>query len=144
MELLSNRIIVKYDYEKTKDKVNSFMQQFEEKYYRYLSILPPSIVSHISDIKVQSSCTALSLTEKYVMKKIENEKDYIEYLDLILKIIDNFTEEEQQIFKGIYMLKYTIGSLYQKSEVSDKTFKKIKKSAIIKFALVLNLAVLKV
>ena len=55
MKLLSTEVIDKYDYLKTNQKVKEYMSEFEDDYYRYVSILPPSISSHLSEIKVQSS-----------------------------------------------------------------------------------------
>ena len=55
MKLLSTEVIDKYDYLKTNQKVKEYMSKFEDDYYRYVSILPPSISSHLSEIKVQSS-----------------------------------------------------------------------------------------
>ena len=58
MKLLSTEVIDKYDYLKTNQKVKEYMSKSEDDYYRYVSILPPSISSHLSEIKVQSSFTA--------------------------------------------------------------------------------------
>ena len=55
MKLLNAEVIKKYDYVKTSIKVREYMSKFEDEYYRYVSILPPSITSHLSEIKVQTS-----------------------------------------------------------------------------------------
>ena len=44
--ILYSLVIKKYDYQKTRSKVNEFMEVFEENYFRYISVLPPSITSH--------------------------------------------------------------------------------------------------
>ena len=143
MELLSSEVIKKYDYEKTKKKVDQFMGQFEENYFKYLSVLPPNITSHLSEIKVQMSNLSNSAIERYVLKRIEKENEFIEYLNIILKIVDNLTLSEQQFFKGIYFRGNKIDTMFRQFQVADRTFIKNKKSTIIKFALALNLAVLK-
>ena len=104
MKLLSNEVIKKYDYQKTRSKVNEFMEVFEENYFRYISVLPPSITSHLSEIKVQSSGFTSSPVERYVLKKIEKEEDFLEYLNIILSVLDNLTMEEQHFFKGIFFM----------------------------------------
>lgn len=143
MKLLSSEVIKKYDYQKTRSNVNEFMEGFEENYFRYISVLPPSITSHLSDIKVQSSSFSSSPVERYVLKKIEREEEFIEYLNVILKICDNLTASEQHFFKGVFFLGNTEAVLEEQLQCADKTLKHIKKSCIIKFALALNIAVLK-
>ena len=143
MKLLSNEVIKKYDYQKTRSKVNEFMEVFEENYFRYISVLPPSITSHLSEIKVQSSGFTSSPVERYVLKKIENEEDFLEYLNIILSVLDNLTMEEQHFFKGIFFMGNTELVMEEQLQCADKTLKHIKKSCIIKFALALNMAILK-
>ncbi len=143
MKLLSNEVIKKYDYQKTRSKVNEFMEVFEENYFRYISVLPPSITSHLSEVKVQTSGIPTSPVERYVLKKIEREEEFIEYLNVVLRICDNLTSGEQHFFKGVFFLGNTEAVLEEQLQCSDKTLKHIKKSCIIKFALALNMAVLK-
>lgn len=143
MKILSNDVIRKYDYKKTRIKVNEFMERFEENYFKYLNVLPPSITSHLSEIKVQVSNISTSPIERYVLKKIETEEEFIEYLNIILKIVDNFTYAEQQLFKGIFFLGNTEFVLEEQLQCTHNTLDIIKKSCIIKFALALNIAVLK-
>ena len=69
MKVLSSEVIKKYDYKETRKKVNEFMEKFEENYFRYLNVLPPSITSHLSEIKVQMSNLSTSPIERYVLKK---------------------------------------------------------------------------
>ena len=143
MKVLSSEVIKKYDYKETRKKVNEFMEKFEENYFRYLNILPPSITSHLSEIKVQMSNLSTSPIERYVLKKIESEEKFIEYLNIVLKIVDNFTIAEQQLFKGIFFLGNTEFVMEEQLAITHNTLDQIKKSCIIKFALALNIAVLK-
>ena len=102
MKLLSNEVIKKYDYAKTKSKIDRFMEDFEEDYYKYVHLLPPSISSHLSEIKVQSSRIRTSDIEMYAIKREELEDIFKDTLDTILKVPDNFSFEEQRYFKGKY------------------------------------------
>ena len=67
MKLLSSEILDKYDFLKTYARVKEYMSKFEDDYYRYISILPPSITSHLSDVKVQTSYSNTSPIEAYII-----------------------------------------------------------------------------
>lgn len=141
MKLLSNEVIMKYDYTKTKSKIDRFMEDFEEDYYKYVHLLPPSISSHLSEIRVQSSRIRTSDIEMYAIKREELEDIFKDTLDTILKVTDNFSFEEQRYFKGKYFLGNTDDVLYEELRCGETHFKHIKKSSMIKFALALDLAV---
>lgn len=143
MKLLSNEVIKKYDYQKSRTKVNEFMEVFEESYFRYLSVLPPSITSHLSEIKVQTSMSSTSALERYVIKKIELEEEFLQSLELIIKIVDSMSFEEQHYFKGIFFLGNSECMIMEELQCAEKRFKHIKKSCILKLALALDKAVLK-
>ena len=141
MKLLSNEIIMKNDYAKSKSQVDNFIRDFEEDYYRYVHLLPPSISSHLCEIKVQSSRNMTSDIEMYVIKKEKLESVFKENLDTILKVTDNFSMEEQRFFKGRYFLGNSDDVLFEELRCGDTKFEHIKRSSILKFALALNLAV---
>ncbi len=143
MKLLSFDVIDKYDFMKTYSRVKTYMSNFEDDYYRYISILPPSISSHLSEIKVQTSFNNTSSIESYVIKKSEKEEQFIESLNNILKIIYNFNEEEQRYFKGIFFLGNTEAVITEELQCSEQKVKHIKRSCIIKFALAMNIAIMK-
>jgi ArpU family phage transcriptional regulator len=143
MKLLSSEILDKYDFLKTYARVKEYMSKFEDDYYRYISILPPSITSHLSDIKVQTSYSNTSPIESYIIKKSEKEKEFVEALNVILKIIYSFNAEEQRYFKGAFFLGNSDAVILDELQCSDNMIKHIKKSTIIKFALAMDIAVLK-
>ncbi|MBO5375603.1 MAG: hypothetical protein J6A52_01990 [Bacilli bacterium] len=143
MKLLSNEVIKKYDYQKTRSKVNEFMEQFEESYFRYISVLPPSITSHLSEIKVQTSMSSTSALERFVIKKMELEEEFIKNLDLVLKIVDDMTYEEQHYYKGVFFLGNSESMIMEELQCAEKRLRHVKKSCILKLALALDKAVLK-
>ncbi len=143
MKLLNAEVINKYNYIKTSTNVREYMSNFENDYYRYVSILPPSITSHLSDIKVQTSSNNTSAIESYVIKKTEKEEEFLKSLNIILKIIDTFNDEEQRFFKGVFFLGNSESVIIEELQCAEKRLNHIKKSCMIKFALVLGLAVLK-
>ena len=143
MKLLSTEVIDKYDYLKTNQKVKEYMSKFEDDYYRYVSILPPSISSHLSEIKVQSSFSNTSSIETYVIKKTEKEAKFLQTLDKILRVLDSFNHEEQRYFKGVFFLGNSELVISEELQCADKKIRHIKKSSIIKFALAMDLAILK-
>ena len=143
MKLLSSDLIEKYDFNKTYSNVKSYMSKFEDDYYRYISILPPSITSHLSEIKVQSGYNNTSPIESYIIKKSEKEEEFLKKLDIILKVIYSFNDEEQRYFKGIFFLGNTDVVILEELQCCENRIKHIKKSSILKFALALGLAVTK-
>ena len=143
MKLLSTEVIEKYDYAKTSARVKEYMSKFEDNYYRYVSILPPSITSHLSEIKVQSSFNNTSSIESYIIRKNEMEEKFVESLNTILKILDSFNDEEQRYFKGVFFLGNSEPVISEELQCADKRIRHIKKSSIIKFALAMDLAILK-
>ena len=145
MKLLKNEILVKYDYKKTKANVDKYMDRFGEDYFKYIGVLPPNITSHLCEVKVQTSRTLSSSVERYVVQKIEleGEREFIDYLNTIFNIVDNFTEEEQHYFKGVYFLGNNENIISEELRCAIKKLIHIKKSCIIKFALAINQAVRK-
>ena len=143
MKLLSTEVIEKYDYAKTSARVKEYMSKFEDNYYRYVSILPPSITSHLSEIKVQSSFNNTSSIESYIIRKNEMEEKFVESLNTILRILDSFNDEEQRYFKGVFFLGNSEAVISEELQCADKRIRHIKKSSIIKFALAMDLVVLK-
>lgn len=143
MKLLSSDLIEKYDFNKTYSNVKSYMSKFEDDYYRYISILPPSITSHLSEIKVQSGFNNTSPIESYIIKKSEKEEEFLKKLDIILKVIYSFNDEEQRYFKGIFFLGNTDVVILEELQCCENRIKHIKKSSILKFALALGLAITK-
>ncbi|MCR5146463.1 MAG: hypothetical protein K6B70_03850 [Clostridia bacterium] len=143
MKLLSNEVIGKYDYQKTRSKVNEFMEEFEENYFRYISILPPSITSHLSEIKVQSSMSSTSALERYVIQKLDLEAEFLNHLELVMKIVEGLTYEEHHYFKGVFFLGNSESMIMEELQCAEKRLRHVKKSCILKFALALDLAIVK-
>jgi len=143
MRLLSNELIRKYDYQKTRFEVNKFMDRFEEIYFKYFSILPPSITSHISEVKVQSSRSSSSSLEKYVINTADLHEELLSKLTLVLKVVDTFTEEETYFFKLSFFWGASENTIMEKIKCSIKRIIHIKKSCVIKLALALDKAILK-
>lgn len=140
---LSSSIVNKYDYMKTKKKVDQFMAPLCEKIYEYRNLTPPSITAHIKDIVVQESHDNTSPQERYVMKKLDTQEEVEKYFEAIQSIIDLLNDVEKLCFKAEYLSDLTISKLVVKTKLSEMTIKRIRKSVVIKFALALDLAVLK-
>lgn len=140
---LSSNIVDKYDYMKTKKKVDQFMAPLCEKIYEYRNLTPPSITAHLKDIVVQESHDNKSPQERYVMKKLDTQEEVEKYFEAIQSVIDLLNDVEKLCFKAEYLSNLTIIKLVNKTKLSEITIKRIRKSCIIKFALALDLAVLK-
>ena len=140
---LSSSIVNKYDYMMTKKKVDQFMAPLCEKIYEYRNLTPPSITAHIKDIVVQESHDNISPQERYVIKKLDTQEEVEKYFEVIQSIIDLLNDVEKLCFKAEYLSELTMDQLVDKTRLSDITIKRIRKSCIIKFALALDLAVMK-
>ena len=140
---LSSSIVNKYDYMMTKKKVDQFMAPLCEKIYEYRNLTPPSITAHIKDIVVQESHDSTSPQERYIMKKLDTQEEVEKYFEAIQSIIDLLNDVEKLCFKAEYLSDLTISKLVVKTKLSEMTIKRIRKSVVIKFALALDLAVLK-
>ena len=64
-------------------------------------------------------------------------------LESIIRILSTFNDEEQRYFKGVFFLGNSEPVITEELQCADKRFNHIKKSSMIKFALALDLAVLK-
>ena len=140
---LSETIMEKYDLKKTKINVDKFMAPLCEKIYEFRNLTPPSISSHIKEVCVQESKSNSSTTERYVIKKLETEKEVKLYFANIQSIIDMLNDIEKLCFKAEYLSELTIENLVNKTKLSERTIKRIKKSVVIKIALALDLTVMK-
>lgn len=140
---LGEDIIKKYDLKRTKINVDQFMAPLCEKIYEYRNLTPPSITSHIKEVYVQESRNNTSSTEKYVFKKLNTEEEVKKYFENIQSIIDLLNDIEKLCFKSEYLCEMTVEDLVDKTGLSERTIKRIRKSVVIKFALALDLAVLK-
>lgn len=140
---LSNMIIEKYNYKATKHNVDEFMAPLYEKIMEFRSIAPPSISSNLKDIVVQETYRNSNPTEGYVIKKLTTKEEVKEYYSVIQSIIDLLNDAEKLCFKAEYLSQLTIENLVEKTNLSESTIKRIRKSCIIKFALALDLAVTK-
>ena len=143
LKRLGTETINKYNYSETKKKVDRFMEPLYELAFKYRHISPPSVSPTIKEVCVQSSRNNTSKTEIYVMKKIDTEQKVKEYYDAIQEIINILRPDEKLCFKAEYLEDLTIEELAEKLNCSTTTIIQIKKSCIIKFAIALNLAVLK-
>ena len=86
-----------------------------EKIFVYRNLTPPSITNHIKDVCVQESYSTTSGTEKYVIKKLDTEKEVEEYFKAIQEVIDMLNESEKLCFKAEYLSEITLEKLLEKT-----------------------------
>jgi transcriptional regulator with XRE-family HTH domain len=67
----------------------------------------------------------------------------LQTLNKILRVLDSFNQEEQRYFKGVFFLGNSEPVISEELQCADKRIRHIKKSSIIKFALAMDLAILK-
>lgn len=140
---LSKTVVKKYDYNATKKNVEQFMDPFYELIFKYKNISPPTISMKISEVNIQHLNNPLSPVENYVIKKLSTEEEVKEYYNTIQTIFDMLCNEEKICFKSIYFDGISEIDCAEILNVNKNTITEIRKSATIKFALALDLAVLK-
>jgi len=140
---LSSSQISKYDYVATKKNVDKFMEPLYELIFKYRNISPPSISMHIKEVNIQHQNNPLSPVENYVIKKIETEEQVKEYYSVIQIVFKMLREDEQICFKSIYLDGLTEQECADILNLTLNSVYIIRKSATIKFALALDLAVMK-
>lgn len=142
MRLLSIDAIKKYNYSKTKNNVDKFMEPLAECIFKYSNLTPPSITYQFKKVIIDISRSNTSSTEKYVMKKLDTEEKLIEYYSIINEITSKFNKEESDWFSLSYKQGITDEEIAEVLKVSPSYIYHIKRSAIIKFALALNMVVM--
>lgn len=140
---LSSEAVKKYDYNATKKNVDQFMEPLYELIFRYKNITPPTISMRIHETNIQHLNNPTSPVENYVIKKITTEEEVKKYYAAIQSIFDMLSNEEQICFKSIYFDGISEIECAEILNVNKNTITVIRKSATIKFALALDIAVMK-
>ena len=123
MKLLDNKTIMKYDYKKTRANVDQFMKDYEENYFKYIGVLPPSLTSHLCEIRVQMSRVNSSKVEKYVIKRIETEKDFLDYLnDAYDELLEKQGDVMNNLVRETELAVSNLDALGQSKEELDAAF----------------------
>lgn len=139
MKLLTLSELKRFDYVKTKEEVLKYFEDISIIKYKYLHIMPPSIVSRLYDINVQSTPISRSKTENYVLLKDEYERKYKNRLDTIDSIIESMSSIEKTFIKDHFINGINITMFAAQFNCSPDKVDQIKKSATIKFALILGI-----
>jgi len=140
---LSLNTMKKYDFNKTKKNVDKFMEPLYELLYQYRHISPPTVSFKNGIVGFHSSGKITNPTEDYALRKINTEEKVKEYYKLIESILETLRYDERICMKAEYLEELTREGLSEKLNCSIPTIVSIKKSAIIKFALSLGIAVKK-
>lgn len=141
MNLLSKESLAKFDYVKTKQNVLEHLSDLIMVKYKYMSIMPPSIAVKIFDVNVQSTNLNKSSIESYVILKDEYETLYKDKLKEIENILSTLSYCERVFFKGHIINGEQIATFTSQFRCGTAKVDRIKESAVIKFALILGIAV---
>jgi len=143
MKVLSSETINKYDYKKTKQKVDQIFDWISEAFFEKTGLLDTINSNRLSEVRVDrtpSNCPKqliIQIRKETLIEEFDN------VMESILFIVEQFTEIEQKFFKGFYFNGKLLTQMAYAENLSERTSKKYFKSAIIKFALAFNLAVKK-
>ena len=143
MKLLSLKELEQFDYVKTRERVQEHVNELNMIKYKYMNVLPPSIASNLYEIKVQTSRSNNSSIERFVEKKDEFERLHKEKLSEIESAIQTLNIEEQRIIKDCFVHGISLTVIERQFKCGREAFERIKKSAVIKFALILDISVMK-
>lgn len=141
MELLSLKLIETFDYPKTKRNVEEYLEELVLIKYKYMNIMPPSTAIRIFDIQVQSSKNNESSIEKYLILKEEYEEKYKTKMDEIEMFLLSLSRYEVEFFKGHLINNERIETFTKQFRCGIDKVHHIKASAVIKFALIIGVAV---
>ena len=136
MNVLSNKIINKYNYSKVKDYVEDELFNIKFLGTKLMCLLPPDAGRQMINIdKVDSSHSNTSKLEKYVEKKDYLEREIEKEKTLHKESFDLMTEDEIIIFEEMFIYQNTDLQISEKYDWSNTKINRLKKSFMIKFAL---------
>ena len=136
MNVLSNKIINKYNYSKVKDYVEDELFNIKFLGTKLMCLLPPDAGRQMINIdKVDSSHSNTSKLEKYVEKKDYLEREIEKEKLLHKESFDLMTEDEIIIFEEMFIYQNTDLQISEKYDWSNTKINRLKKSFMIKFAL---------
>lgn len=136
--LLSNEVIILYNYAETKKNVDEFMKKLERDSYKYYELTPPKMTPNYDIIYTSISNVKTDKVGKYVEQKIDKLNELNEKYKLLSEVMKRFTKEEKIYFIGSYFNKFPEVILCEKLHMGNSSLKRIKKSSIIKVALCFN------
>ena len=136
--LLSNDVVILYNYAETKKNVDEFMKKLERDSYKYHEIIPPKMTPNYEIVYNSSTRTHTDKVGKYVEEKLDKLDELNEKYTLLANVMKRFTKEEKIYFIGSYFNKYSEVILCEKLNIGNSSLKRNKKSSIIKVALCFN------
>lgn len=143
MKLLSLKELSIFDYAKTRERVDDYLNELTMIKYKYRNVLPPSLASNLFDIRVRRCGVPKSQIETYTEKRDEFERMYYQKLKEIDNLIQDMTVNERRFFKDHFINGLSMKSFETEFNCGRELVSHIKKSSVIKFALALDLAVYK-
>ena len=136
MNVLSYKIINKYNYHKAKEFVDDELFNIKFLGTKLMCLLPPNAGRRISELdKVDGSRILSSKQEQYVEKKDYLEREIEKEKLLHEESFKLMTEEEITIFEESYIYQLSDLDISEKYIISTTKINHLRKSFIIKFAL---------
>jgi len=143
MRPLSKDYMEKFDYNRTKKNVESFIDLFVELYCEKSREIPNNLSSRLYEVRVDKTPTNISPQEMLLIRNETMNENFMLAFNAILHVTEEFSVEEQIAFKGIYFDGISMLDVIENIHKSEKTVRMLLRSAIIKFALAFNMAVKK-
>ena len=90
--LLSNEVIILYNYAETKKNVDEFMKKLERDSYKYYELTPPKMTPNYDIIYTSISNVKTDKVGKYVEQKIDKLNELNEKYKLLSEVMKRFTK----------------------------------------------------
>ncbi len=142
--LLSDRILEKYDYEKSKNNLQDLVDQYLIYELEYHYINPPKITPSY-EIRYDSNkdFTPTSKTEVYVINKITQEEKLKLFYDDLYIIYNKLGLDELKYFKNHFLKRKAEYIIMNEMNLNRRCFDRIKKNCVIKMTIFFKIAVRK-
>ena len=142
--LLKNIFLLKYDFEKSKEHVDELMKNIEEWKYSYINLVPPSITCNYEIKYEKNNFVPTDKVGGFVQKKVDMEMKIDKEYQRLTRILNNLNDQELEFFDMFYYKRMTEAIIGERLCVGHTLLSHIKKSCIIKIAMGLEKAVIKI
>lgn len=135
-KILDSDIIEEYNAEKIEERFKNMIKDIKNCQYKYLNI-PYANIGYSYEPKYEQQMNRHSdPTCKKAIDRIKTEEELKEAFSLLKNIFDNnLAYYEKIIFIDLFLLKRGRETITDKLHIGTKTFMKVRKSLVIKFAL---------
>lgn len=139
---LSDNIIAKYNFPKTKEKVQELMDKIDEYKYKCYELSPPKITPSY-EVKYEMFTTnKVDKVGDYVEKKVTLFEKVQKTYDILNRILLEFSDLEKAVYNNTFNNKLSDIEISENMLLAENTIVRYRKSVTIKIAMAFDVAVL--